>query len=91
MDRSPARAPGLAKCAPSGGVDGEKPENRNYFRGPVHVERVRVWRAAHPGYWRSHQHCNPVALQDDVAHTSRRLLQLMTWTPPAPTASVVPD
>ena len=28
-----------------------KAANRDYFRGPEHVERVRVWRAAHPGYW----------------------------------------
>ena len=25
------------------------PENRDYFRGPEHVERVRQWRRAHPG------------------------------------------
>ena len=29
-----------------------KPENRDYFRGPAHVERVRRWRALHPGYGR---------------------------------------
>jgi hypothetical protein len=29
-----------------------KPENRSYFRGPVHVARVRAWRSRHPGYWR---------------------------------------
>lgn len=27
-----------------------KPANRDYFRGPEHAERVRAWRAAHPGY-----------------------------------------
>ena len=27
-------------------------ENQNYFRGPIHVARVRVWRSRHPGYWR---------------------------------------
>ncbi len=27
-----------------------KPENVLYFKGPVHVNRVRQWRAAHPGY-----------------------------------------
>lgn len=42
----------------------EKPENRDYFQGPEHVERVRVWRAAHPGYWRSHRRGQGVALQD---------------------------
>jgi len=29
-----------------------KAANRDYFRGVEHVERVRAWRAAHPGYWR---------------------------------------
>lgn len=29
----------------------EKPENRNYFRGPENIERVREWRRANPGYW----------------------------------------
>lgn len=29
-----------------------KPENRDYFCGPEHVERVRAWRQAHPGYGR---------------------------------------
>lgn len=27
-------------------------ENEDYFRGAGNVERVRAWRAAHPGYWR---------------------------------------
>ena len=29
-----------------------KAENRDYFRGPEHVARVRAWRIAHPGYAR---------------------------------------
>ncbi len=29
-----------------------KAQNHDYFRGPEHVERVRAWRAAHPGYGR---------------------------------------
>jgi hypothetical protein len=29
-----------------------KPENRNYFRGSDNVQRVRDWRAKHPGYAR---------------------------------------
>jgi hypothetical protein len=28
----------------------DKPENRAYFAGPVHVARARAWREAHPGY-----------------------------------------
>ena len=27
-----------------------RPENRDYFRGPENVQRVRDWRAANPGY-----------------------------------------
>lgn len=29
-----------------------KPGNADYFKGPSHGERVRRWRAAHPGYWK---------------------------------------
>jgi hypothetical protein len=29
-----------------------KPENQDYFRGRAAVDRVRVWRSQHPGYWR---------------------------------------
>jgi hypothetical protein len=28
------------------------PRGRGYFRGKAHSHRVRVWRAAHPRYWR---------------------------------------
>jgi hypothetical protein len=60
-----------------------KPENQEYFCGPVHVERVRVWRAAHPGYWRAHRRGLGVALQgaliaqalDTPADLTRRALQ----------------
>ena len=40
----------------------KKPENRDYFRGSVHVERVRQWRADHPGY--SRKRASPDALHD---------------------------
>jgi hypothetical protein len=29
-----------------------RPENQDYFRGPVHLARSKDWRARHPGYWR---------------------------------------
>jgi len=29
-----------------------RPENRDYFRGPVHLARGQAWRARNPGYWR---------------------------------------
>lgn len=33
-----------------------KPVNRNYFREADNAERVREWRQAHPGYWRTIRH-----------------------------------
>ncbi|MDT9272384.1 MAG: hypothetical protein P5672_23340 [Limnospira sp. PMC 1234.20] len=44
----------------------DKPENRDYHRGPQAVERVRRWRAAHPGYWRKKPPTAEEALQDDL-------------------------
>jgi hypothetical protein len=38
----------------------QKPENRNYFRGPENVRRVQEWRKAQPGYSRKRR----AALQD---------------------------
>ena len=43
----------------------QKPENRDYFHGPEHIERVKRWRAANPGYWRSRNR-RQVALQDPL-------------------------
>ena len=40
-----------------------RPENRSYFRGPVHVARVQAWRSRHPAYWRRGRDVDP-ALQD---------------------------
>jgi hypothetical protein len=42
-----------------------KAQNRDYFRGTANVERVRAWRAAHPGYWRRPGAQSTSALQDD--------------------------
>lgn len=42
-----------------------KPENREYHRGPDAVERVRRWRAAHPGCRRKKAPVAEDALQDD--------------------------
>ncbi len=28
-----------------------KPENKDYFKGPYHVQRVQLWRKNHPDYW----------------------------------------
>jgi hypothetical protein len=42
-----------------------KPENRDYFRGSANVQRVRLWRAAHPGYWQRAGSQAESALQAD--------------------------
>jgi hypothetical protein len=42
----------------------EKPENRDYFRGPENVKRVQDWRKANPGYWRRKPKLRENALQD---------------------------
>jgi len=42
----------------------EKPENRDHFKGPIHVDRVREWRRKNPGYWRRSHLRKPNALQD---------------------------
>jgi hypothetical protein len=42
-----------------------KPENRDYHRGPDAVERVRRWRAAHPGYRRRKPPVVEDALQEE--------------------------
>jgi hypothetical protein len=42
-----------------------KPENRDYFRGPIHVARVQAWRQAHPGYSNRARGRVGAALQED--------------------------
>jgi len=44
----------------------EKPENKNYFRGPESVERVKQWRREHPGYWRKKRSEKKDALQETL-------------------------
>ena len=40
-----------------------QPRNSGYFRDPIHVARVRLWRAAHPGHRRGKPRSSS-ALQD---------------------------
>jgi|APDOM4702015023_1054809.scaffolds.fasta_scaffold07851_2 hypothetical protein len=42
-----------------------KAQNRDYFRGPVHVARVQAWRQAHPGYSKRVLPASGAALQDE--------------------------
>lgn len=59
-----------------------KPENRDYFHGPEHVERVRRWRAAHPGYGRRRR-------QEDSALQDHSLTQVIV--PKKKTATLTTD
>lgn len=43
-----------------------KPENQDYFRGEQHVERVRAWRQANPGYWSKTSASPQPPLQDSA-------------------------
>jgi hypothetical protein len=43
-----------------------KPQNSDYFSGPIQVARVQAWRAAHPGYGRGRRKAPP-ALQDRLS------------------------
>ena len=42
-----------------------KPENRDYFRGPENAQRVCEWRNQNPGYWKS-KRSQEIALQDPL-------------------------
>ena len=44
----------------------EKPENRNYFCGPINIQRVQQWRKEHPGYWRRKSKKTVSALQETL-------------------------
>jgi hypothetical protein len=44
----------------------QKPENKDYFKGPANVQRVQEWRKRHPGYWRLNRTKKENALQDSL-------------------------
>jgi hypothetical protein len=46
-----------------------KPEQKDWWQGEWNVDRVRQWREAHPGYWRSWKRKKVVALQDTMKIT----------------------
>ena len=59
-----------------------KPANRDYFTGPTHVERVRQWRKAHPGYWRRQGSRALHALQDELTLQEPQQQQLAAGLTP---------
>ncbi len=66
-----------------------KAANRDYFRGPVHLERVRAWRAAHPGYWRragralqEHSSAQPIESEEKLSPLVAPALQELSHAQP---------
>jgi hypothetical protein len=70
----------------------QKPENQDYFKGPLNTQRVVQWRKQHPGYWRRSKSRH--ALQDrlntqapeidkDNAHFAHFALQDLLNSQPA--------
>ena len=43
-----------------------KPENNNYFRGALNVQRVQEWRRQNPGYWKPKDSNKAIALQEPL-------------------------
>lgn len=41
-----------------------RPENQDHFRGSGNSDRVRAWRACHPGYWKRSERKRSRTLQD---------------------------
>jgi hypothetical protein len=70
-----------------------KPENQGYFRGPVNVARVQLWRSRHPGYGCKGQRtgaalqevsiAQPLVSQDKTNAMARSQLQEVLTAQPA--------
>jgi hypothetical protein len=43
-----------------------KPGNKNYFWGPINVQRVQEWRRQNPGYWKPKNSNKGIALQEPL-------------------------
>lgn len=60
-----------------------KAANRDYFRGPENVERVRAWRARNPGYWRSARLSASALQEHSLAQPHEKHKQSASLTVPA--------
>ena len=59
-----------------------KPQNRNYHRGPTHVERVRAWRKAHPRYWQRKTDALQDVCSTQAVAAQRVIAGLNEFSPP---------
>lgn len=62
-----------------------RPENENYFRGSENCERVRLWREAHPGYWRNKTPAAVSTLQDP---SKSQVIEEQQIEPPVPQSAL---
>ena len=53
-----------------------RPENHDYFRGPVHLVRCQAWRARHPGYC---ARCRAPRLRLKTSLCRKTLILLAKW------------
>jgi hypothetical protein len=60
-----------------------RPENQEVFRGSANVQRVKEWRAKHPGYWKRPAKAT-VALQDVVPLQAAEPKEVAKTTSPVP-------
>ena len=70
-----------------------QPQNKDYFRDPVHVARVQAWRTAHPGYSRAKPGRLPT-LQDSLIVQVHDLIEespIRTEIPAPPVISALQD
>ena len=65
-----------------------QPGNRDHFRGPANVERVRQWRKANPGYWKRAKKPGGT-LQDLAPNQAAEPEELSSKTSPAPLQDLV--
>jgi hypothetical protein len=63
-----------------------QPHNQDYFRDPVHVRRVQVWRVAHPGYGRGGRRGAPALQETWIAQPVDLVEESSLRTEPAPAA-----
>lgn len=59
----------------------EQPEHKDWWRGEWNVQRVREWRAEHPGYWKRWKRKKAVALQ--IAINPTQTAEVKDDPPPA--------
>lgn len=64
-----------------------KPENADDFKGPSNSDRVRQWRARHPGYWRRSPKPRPPKLQGSCTENPNEPIAIRPLAaPPSPVA-----